>query len=353
MAGRAVHGQEVETRVPVALRLLLQIDGRDFLGPTPVPDRANLIVRFAGTQAEASLPGLHARLIANLAESRLQLSDAWGEADVAESLHLRAGKFSVPLSEERITSVVALPFVAGGVVSFLLPSRDTGLQLRGKLGVEALSFELALVNGAVAGGPGDSDVDSPKEWVGRIVARPLPRLMFGLGASYGRHLGRPDAPQLPVLRTWGGQSFFSYRTGVLATGATERLLPHVMWSSGPFGLYAEALALRESVGGADVSFLAFSVVPTLVLTGEPAEPLTAGPPAHSLDLTQGHFGRFEVSLGFGGLRASDAAFPGPRRSRHRYAAARRGRSRAQMVSARWSGHARGSRAHPFHRGSRW
>jgi hypothetical protein len=51
------------------------------------------------------------------------------------------------------------------------------------------------------------------------------------------------------------------------------------------------------------------VIPTLVLTGEKAAPLSFVVPAHPLDLAHGHLGTIELVGGIGHLRVGSSAFP--------------------------------------------
>lgn len=54
---------------------------------------------------------------------------------------------------------------------------------------------------------------------------------------------------------------------------------------------------------------AWSVIPTIVLTGENASPLSFIAPAHPFDLTKGHLGTIELVGGIGNLRVGSSAFP--------------------------------------------
>src|SRR5262249_49466831 len=161
-------------------------------------------------------------------------------------------------------------FVNSSPASFLLPTKDTGVQAWGTAAGGALEYNIALVDGAVAGSAGDDATGSGKDVVVRVFARPCSgsKLGIGLGVSYGDHEG----PALPVLRTYGGEVFFSYRPQSVARGPVLRVAPHLVWAHGPVGLHAEAVRTRERVRGAVVDGWAFSAVPTLVLTGENAAP---------------------------------------------------------------------------------
>jgi|GEM_PF-1245060 len=138
---------------------------------------------------------------------------------------------------------------------------QSGQQVLGTLGKGIIAYNLALTNGAVAGILSDGDFDSGKDLVARIYARPflttgpeaLRQLAVGLGASTGVHRGSVDNPQLPVLLTYGGQAFFSFKRDrvsndvAVAAGRVERLVPHATWSWGPLAAYADAVWIRERV----------------------------------------------------------------------------------------------------------
>ncbi len=306
------------------LHWLLQSDFRDFLGDVPSPDRNTFIVRFAGFRLDAILyRKLRAQMFINFAESRVTLFDAFMEAELGPWLRIRVGKFPFPITEERLTPGINLPFISTGVASMLLPSRDTGVQVLGTFGNGIISFNLALTNGAVAGTLGDGDFDSGKDLVMRLYGRPfattgvsvLRQLAIGVGASTGVHRGTLDNPQAPVFFTYGGQPYFSFRRDrtagdvALASGRIERLAPHATWSFGPVAAYADAAWTRERINDVDVTMNAWSIIPTLVLTGENAAPLSFIVPAHPFDLGKGHWGTIELVGGIGNLSVGSSAFP--------------------------------------------
>src|SRR5262249_21163008 len=158
----------------------------------------------------------------------------------------------------RLTPGTSLPFVSTSPASLLLPARDTGVELLGTVG--PLSYNVALVNGAPAGGAGESDGDSDKDVVARVFLRPfgslgvvpLAKLGRGAGASSGEHTGTMSSPQPPSLTTYGAQVFFSYAKTALADGPVARVAPHLTWGFGPIALYADAVWTRERVSGIDV-----------------------------------------------------------------------------------------------------
>jgi hypothetical protein len=202
------------------------------------------------------------------------------------------------------------------VAALLLPARDTGVQLLGTID-DVLSYNLALVNGTWAGGPGGSDGDSDKDLVARVFVRPwlgtaiapLRKLGVGLGASVGDHTGAPDNARLPALSTYGGQVFFAYKAPAAAAGRVVRIAPHLTWAAGPFAIYADAVWTRERVVDTDVPARALSAVATFLLTGEDAAPLAFVTPRHAFDPAAGHPGAIALVLGVGDVAIGRAAFP--------------------------------------------
>jgi len=109
-------------------------DFQNFFGPVPpgVTVRDTFAVRFAGMQMDAILfERVHSQVFVDFSQGKATLYDAWVEGLLLPELKIRAGKFLFPISEERLTPGIALPFVSTSFATVLLPSRDTGLQVYG------------------------------------------------------------------------------------------------------------------------------------------------------------------------------------------------------------------------------
>lgn len=183
-----------------------------------------------------------------------------------------------------------------------------------------LRYNLALTDGAVAGTLLESDVDSSKDLVARVYAMPLAgtswsairNLGIGVGASVGNHRGTPTAPNVPTLRTYGGQTFFAYRNSPMDTsvadGLVTRIVPHATWSWGPMAAYGDYVRVSEHVAGATIRSTGWSVIPSLVLTGEQASPLRFIVPERPLDLAKGQIGTVLLTGGVGSIHVSSSAF---------------------------------------------
>ena len=298
---------------------LLQSDLRAFLSShSPTPDRETFLLRFGGMRLDATLErSFRAALFVNLAQNQVFLLEGWIEASLAPGVQLRAGKILYPISEERLTPGINLPFVSTSVAAMLLPARDTGVELFGSLAGDRIFWNLALTSGSVPGGAGDAVADSGKDLVGRLYVHPflaagvepLRKLGLGLGASTGGHNGTSDNSRLFSLQSYGGQTFFLFATGAVASGRAQRVVPHLTWGFGPVSAYADAVWARDKISGTDVTSNAWCWTTSFVLTGEDAAPLTFVIPSHPLDLPTGHFGAFEIVDAVGKVMIGSAAFP--------------------------------------------
>jgi len=242
---------------------LLQSDLRAFLSShSPTPDRETFLLRFGGMRLDATLErSFRAALFVNLAQNQVFLLEGWIEASLAPGVQLRAGKILYPISEERLTPGINLPFVSTSVAAMLLPARDTGVELFGSLAGDRIFWNLALTNGSVPGSARDAVADSGKDLVGRLYVHPflaagvepLRKLGLGLGASTGGHNGTSENSRLFSLQSYGGQTFFLFATGAVASGRAQRVVPHLTWGFGPVSAYADAVWARDKISGTDVT----------------------------------------------------------------------------------------------------
>lgn len=304
---------------------LVAADLQSFLSTKPpgVVSRGGFVVKSAGLQLDAVLHRvIHSQLFVDFAQSKATLFDAWIQVQPRPWLAVRVGKFQFPINEERLTSPLALPFVSTSFASVLLPSRDIGVHVLGSVLDGRLRYNLALTDGAVAGTLIETELDSSKDVVARVFGKPLARsrwaavreLGIGIGASVGKHRGTAANPNLPTLRSYGGQTFFAYRnTGMpsstsVADGVVARVVPHATWSWGPVAAYADYVHVSERVAGTTIESDGWSVIPSLVLTGEAASPLRFIVPKRPFDLARGQLGTVMITAGVGSIHVSSSAF---------------------------------------------
>ena len=159
---------------------------------------------------------------------------------------LRTGKFKAPLDLERLQSDRDLEFSERSEIQNLVPNRDTGADLHGRLLDGRVFYDAALMNGVpnnTAADTTDLDNNDGKDFVGRIFPTPfelgeneyLKGLGFGFAGSYGDERGTT----ISTYKTYGMSTWFTYNKGVTASGLRARLEPQALLLLAQFGLMAE------------------------------------------------------------------------------------------------------------------
>ena len=179
-------------------------------------------------------------------QGRVTLQDAYLNITYFDYASLRTGKFKAPLDLERLQSDRDLEFSERSEIQNLVPNRDTGADLHGRLLNGLVFYDAALMNGVpnnTAADTTDLDNNDGKDFVGRIFTTPfelsenrwLKGLGFGFGGSYGDERGTTTS----IYRTYGMSTWFTYNGGVTASGLRARIEPQAYYYVGPFGLMAE------------------------------------------------------------------------------------------------------------------
>lgn len=179
-------------------------------------------------------------------QGRVTLQDAYLNITYFDYASLRTGKFKAPLDLERLQSDRDLEFSERSEIQNLVPNRDTGADLHGRLLNGLVFYDAALMNGVpdnTAADTTDIDNNDGKDFVGRIFTTPfelsenrwLKGLGFGFGGSYGDERGTTTS----IYRTYGMSTWFTYNGGVTASGLRARIEPQAYYYVGPFGLMAE------------------------------------------------------------------------------------------------------------------
>jgi phosphate-selective porin OprO and OprP len=179
-------------------------------------------------------------------QGRVTLQDAYLNITYWDYASLRAGKFKAPLDLERLQSDRDLEFSERSEIQNLVPNRDTGADLHGKLLDGRVYYDAALMNGVpdnTAADTTDLDTNDGKDFVGRIFATPfelgenewLKGLGFGFAGSYGDERGSTTS----TYRTYGMSTWFQYNKGVTASGLRARIEPQLYYYWRSFGLMAE------------------------------------------------------------------------------------------------------------------
>jgi len=210
-----------------------------------------------------------------------EIDDAFLEVRFAPAVHVRMGRFKVPVGLENLQSTTGLMHVERGFPNGLVPGRDIGLMVSGQVVPNRLRYALGIFNGTPGTSePGDAP-DDTKEGVARLFARPfagqngpLEELGVGLAGSFGEATGTDDVPSLRTLGTTGRQTFFQYRPGARADGHRWRVAPQARLYAGPVELLGEYTVAGQEVrnGPAEETLVhrAWQVSGAVVLTGEDA-----------------------------------------------------------------------------------
>ena len=188
------------------------------------------------------------------------LQDGYFNVHYWDEAQLQVGKMKEPVGLERLQSGANLLFVERGLPTQLVPNRDVGVQLHGKLWGNTLAYQVGYFNGVEDGGSGDTEVsDDGKDVAARLFVQPFDRTnidplkKFGIGiaGTHGSHEGA-----LRNYSTAGQQTWFRWRTGagtsaatanVLADGDVDRISPQAWYYWGPFGVFAEYVVSSHDV----------------------------------------------------------------------------------------------------------
>jgi len=225
------------------------------------------------------------------AGTSVYVADAYVDVHYWPELKLRAGKFKEPFGLERLQSTPANEFAELGLPSNLGPNRDFGAQLFGDLLGGSVNYAFGVFNGVEdlgAANNGTTDGNNEKDVAGRIFLSPfkntdwtvLQGLSGGFAATYGH---REDATAaLPVYKSPGQSSIFTYNTTVSADGPHYRLSPQFYYGWNSLGLLGEYIAsdeeLVKTLGAGTTANLvrgnikntAWQIEATYLLTGEDA-----------------------------------------------------------------------------------
>jgi phosphate-selective porin OprO/OprP len=263
-------------------------------------------------------------------QGKVVLQDAYLNIKYFPEANLQAGKFKAPLDLERLQSDRDLEFSERSLIQNLVPNRDTGFDLHGRLLDGRVFYDAALMNGVpnnTASDTNDIDNNDGKDFVGRIFTTPfklsenqwLKGLGFGFAGSYGDERGSTTS----TYKTYGASTWFSYTKGVTASGLRARLEPQAYYYWRSFGLMAEYAQDEHSLN----HFLTVGKAPHIkqtndtdtfsddgyfaqasyLLTGEDAS-YGWVKPIHPFDPRNGWWGGWELAARISNLAADSRQF---------------------------------------------
>ena len=323
-----------DTNFVFKLRGGFQVDGRFYPGDSPAKDTF-LLRRVRPIMEGTVFSKFDYRLMLDFASgvssstfNNGNVLDAYINYRFLPELQLQVGKFKEPVGLERLQSWNNLLFIERGLPTYLVPNRDTGIQLQGDVGEGLVQYSVGVFNGTSDGGSSDFDVDSDKDAAARLFAQPFKRSGidalkgFGLGVSgtYGQQKGA-----LRNYSTLGQQQFFTWYTGagtndatrnVTADGTLWRVSPQGYYYWGPFGVFGEYVIasheLSRAAGGpptrATFRNTAWQVAASWFLTGE-ENSYGRVQPRRNFNPANGGWGAWEIVARVGELDIDDDVFP--------------------------------------------
>jgi len=307
------HKIELHGRVNFDLRAYeddtRNLDGTDLT--------TNFRVRRARIGVDATVfKHLDIKVEGDFGESTAQLTDGYIDIHYWPGFRARAGQFKVPFSFEELTSSRFIDFVERSVVNNLVPARDVGIMLHGRLLGGAVEYGAGVFNGR---GQNAAETNDSKDIAGRLLVRPLKLMdLPDLGelhlAGHVTH-GDQDSGQSLRGRTDGKFEFFPRTT---TRGDRLRYGVEVVYSYGPFGLYGEYVRSEEErkglgAGGKDLDDVigqGWYVAGTVFVTGEQKVHGKA-PKVTPVNPRTGDYGALELVARYAQLDfdASDALLP--------------------------------------------
>jgi phosphate-selective porin OprO/OprP len=277
------------------------------------------------------------------------VQDAYVDAKFTPWFQLKAGKQKTPFGIERIQGESDGKFIERALPNDLVPNRDIGVQVHGKVANDTVEYALGYFNGVIDGASSDSfsnsdtDNNTNKDFVARVFTTPfknepgfLQGLGFGIAATYGDQRGSgtgasSSAAQtsteslLPSFKSALGQlTFFKYRTasagnvdGTYGDGERFRWSPQFYYYNGPFGLLGEYVRVSQDVSRNLSGNIhrhdtlendAWQIVASWLLTGEEAG-YTNPLPKRPFDLEKGTgLGAWELVARYSEINVDDKAF---------------------------------------------
>ncbi len=245
------------------------------------------------------------------------LQDAYFDIRFSPMFRVRTGKDKTPIGYELLEGDSYLLFPERSLASNLVPNRDVGVQAQGDLSPQ-LTYSGGVFNGVPDSSNSSTDIDTngSKDVAGRIVWRPFrspdtpARAVNGLGFHLGGSIGNEMGP-LPTYKTGSAQPYFSYASGVTASGSRHRFAPAAFYYYKAFYGFAEYVRSTQQVTQSGSMFeignQGWNVTGSYVLTGEPASDHGIHP-RHSFDPSNGEWGALQVVARYSASRVDPEVF---------------------------------------------
>jgi phosphate-selective porin OprO/OprP len=270
------------------------------------------------------------RLMPDFSGGSPQLFDAFVNLKYLPEAQILMGKFKSPVGLERLQSATATMFIERGLPTFLVPTRDIGVQVWSDLRGGLFSYAIGAFNGARDSGNADvSDVDpdDSKDLIARFFAHPFQETgidaLRGLGIGVSVSYGQEEQAAPSFRMAWDTSNFFAYRgavagppalPAVTADGERLRFSPQGYWYWGPFGLlweyvHSEQQLERGNANRIEAQNQAWQIAASYVLTGENASFKGVIPRSNFWIGAGSGWGAFEIAARYGQLQIDNDVFP--------------------------------------------
>ena len=301
----------------LVLGLTIQADGRFVFDDTDTSTSTFTIRKARPTFSGRVAKYFDFRIMPDFGAGVATLQDAYFDIRFSESFRVRTGKDKTPVGYELLQGDPYLLFPERSLASGLVPNRDVGLQVEGNVSPK-FAYGGGVFNGVPDGANSSVDVDTngSKDLAGRIVWQPFRSVdtpatrVNGLGFHLGGSTGDEDGA-LPSYKTASGRIYFTYATGVTASGSRRRIAPAVFYYHKALGAFAEYIRSTQQVAGSgsifEIGNQGWNVTGSYVVTGEATSDRGVHP-HHNFDPASGEWGAFQVVARYSALRVDPEAF---------------------------------------------
>jgi len=314
--GFFIQSSDASTRLTFGM--VAQTDGR-FSVDDPLPITNTFTLRklrptFTGRLTKY----FEFKVMPDLGNGTTVVQDAYFDTRFSSAFRVRVGKDKTPVGYELLIGDANLYFPERALASSLVPNRDIGVQAQGDLFAGKLTYAGGLFNGIPDGTSSTTEVDTnnDKDFAGRVAVQPW-RVASGSGSALsglGFHVGGSVGTQsngLPSFKTSVGQTYFSYASGVTATGQRTRVSPAAFYFFKSFGAFGEYMLSTQDVvrNGVtqQVDNHAMEITVGYFLTGEPASVGTVRP-KKPFDPSAGRWGALQVLSRYSHLEVDGDVF---------------------------------------------
>jgi phosphate-selective porin OprO and OprP len=312
----------------IALHGLFQVDSRTFFSDDKAQGNDSFLLR----RARPILSGTVYRdfdflFTPEFAGNVVQILDAQVNYRLKPELQLQFGKMKPPVGLEAQQPEEFTLFNERSMATDLVPYRDIGVELHGKLFGGAINYAAGLFNGSADNvtTTTNNNFDNNKSFDGRVFFQPFINTTYsavkglgvGVAGTYQLDAGTTNNANTAGLTqgftTDGQQKFFTYASSVASTGDHTRITPQSYYYWGPLGLMGEFVADNDHVSNfatktsANLENTAWEVSGGWMLTGEDAA-YTGVTPNHSFSPLNGRWGAIQIVGRYARLRVDKDTF---------------------------------------------